>query len=233
MYRVICFLDNLTDGLLELVLILILLMGFYFSYDTAYVFYHSSAERVAAYRPGSEEEGERSLSEGYVAWLCLNDTGIDYPVMQGEDNTTYLNRDPWGDYSLSGSIFLDSRNAADFSDSYSLIYGHHMDSGLMFGALDQYYEKSFFERHREGTLTVGDLEYALNVFAVLETDADVKEIFDPGSSRAVREIAEETAVYYEEPVNEHIVALSTCLDGETTLRTVVLCTMSDPEVKEQ
>lgn len=47
-----------------------------------------------------------------VAWLTIDDTKIDYPVMQGKDNTEYLNKDPYGDYALAGSIFLDGCAAA-------------------------------------------------------------------------------------------------------------------------
>lgn len=126
-YRVIRFVDDLIDRVLALILILVLLIGVYFIYDTAYVFYHASAARVAYYRPGSEEAAEaaetKPLTEDYVAWLTLDDTNIDYPVMQGENNSKYLNMDPYGEYSLAGSIFLDSRNAGDFSDSYSLLTG--------------------------------------------------------------------------------------------------------------
>ncbi|MBR1845920.1 MAG: class B sortase, partial [Oscillospiraceae bacterium] len=63
--------------------------------------------------------------------------------MQGETNGKYLNTDPYGEYSLSGSIFLDSRNAGDFSDSYSLVYGHHMADGMMFGALDAFFDEGY------------------------------------------------------------------------------------------
>jgi SrtB family sortase len=62
-----------------------------------------------------------------VGFLTVEGTNIDYPVMQGIDNSHYLNTDPFGAYSLSGSIFLDSRSSPDFSDEYSVIYGHHMD----------------------------------------------------------------------------------------------------------
>lgn len=55
--------------------------------------------------------------------------------MQGEDNMEYLNKDPYGDYSLSGSIYMDSRNTSDMSDDYLLLYGHHMENDYMFGSI--------------------------------------------------------------------------------------------------
>ena len=78
-----------------------------------------------------------------VGWIVVDDTNIDYPVMQGYDNSQYLNLDPYGEYSLSGSIFLDSRNSSDFTDPYSIIYGHHMEYGKMFGAIDDYLDDQY------------------------------------------------------------------------------------------
>ena len=230
-YRVIRFVDDLIDRVLALILILVLLIGVYFIYDTAYVFYHASAARVAYYRPGSEEAAEaaetKPLTEDYVAWLTLDDTNIDYPVMQGENNSKYLNMDPYGEYSLAGSIFLDSRNAGDFSDSYSLLYGHHMSGGYMFGALDRFYDKNYFETHRSGSLRVGGVDYPLTVFAVLQTDASEDAVFNPQGSEKVLQTAKEASMYYREPEDGRVIALSTCKDPGSTTRTVVLCTLSE------
>ena len=230
MYRVIRFFDDVLDRVLALILILVLLIGVYFIYDTAYVFYHASAARVAYYRPGSEEAAAveaKPLTEDYVAWLTLDETSIDYPVMQADNNSKYLNMDPYGDYSLAGSIFLDSRNAGDFSDSYSLVYGHHMSGGYMFGALDRFYDESYFDAHRTGHLRVGETEYRLTVFAVLLTDANEDTLFNPQGSERVLKIAKEASMYDREPENAHVLALSTCKDPGSTTRTVVLCTLSE------
>ena len=66
------------------------------------------------------------LNKDVVGWITIFDTHISYPVVQGKDNQEYLNKDVFGKFSFSGSIFLDYRNACDFTDSYSIIYGHHM-----------------------------------------------------------------------------------------------------------
>ena len=231
MYKTIRFLDDTVDRILALAFIFVLLIGVYFIYDTAYVFYHASAGRVSYYRPGAEavEEETRPFTKDYVAWITVYDTNIDYPIMQAENNSKYLNMDPFGDYSLAGSIFLDSRNAGDFTDSYSLVYGHHMSSGIMFGALDEYYKTAYFEKHRDGVLLVGDKQYRAKVFAVLQTDAGVDAIFDPSGSETVLEIAKNESLIYRTPVNEHILALSTCKEPGSTARTVVLFTLTEEE----
>ena len=50
----------------------------------------------------------RAVNSDVCAWLTLDGTGIDYPVLQGRDNMTYLNRDVYGNFALAGSIFLDA-----------------------------------------------------------------------------------------------------------------------------
>ena len=86
-----------------------------------------------------------------AGWLTVDGTNIDYPVMQGKDNNSYLNTDPFGNYSLTGSIFLDSRSSPDFSDEYSVVYGHHMDYGKMFGALDDFLNEKYLKQHSSGS----------------------------------------------------------------------------------
>ena len=90
------------------------------------------------------------------AWLTVDGTKIDYPVVQGETNLEYINQDIYGEFALSGSIFLDSRNDRKFIDSYSLLYGHHMDNGAMFGDVMNYKEKEYFESHKTGTLYLNE-----------------------------------------------------------------------------
>lgn len=70
---------------------------------------------------------------GRRGWLTLDGTRIDFPVVQGADNMVYVNTDVYGDFSLSGAIFLDSRCPADFTAPYSIVYGHHIEDGGMFG----------------------------------------------------------------------------------------------------
>lgn len=71
-----------------------------------------------------------------IAYIVVPDAGIEYPVLQGETNDTYLRHDVHGNYTIYGSIFLDSICSPDFTDRTSLIYGHHMLDKTMFGGLE-------------------------------------------------------------------------------------------------
>ena len=231
MYRAIKWVDRLTDYALLLFFLLLFLIGGYTMYDTLLIYNAASGEDLRSFRPMAvEEEGfvwdMSALSEDVVAWLTVEDTNIDYPVMQGIDNNEYLNKDPFGEYSLAGSIFLDSRNAADFSDPYSLIYGHHMEYGRMFGALDLFLDKKYFDEHRTATLTVEDEVYDIEFFACLEADANVQEIFAPTETNGTLEYVRKHASIWREPKGEKLLALSTCKFPQTTARIIVFGTFA-------
>lgn len=83
-----------------------------------------------------------------VAWLSIEGTVIDYPVMYrpGQKNY-YLHRDFNGKHASAGALFIAENCDPDDGDNV-IIYGHHMNSGKMFAALNKYKKQSFYEEHR-------------------------------------------------------------------------------------
>lgn len=225
-------LEYVTDRIIFCVYILFFLMGLYGVYDNYLIYQNAGNDSILKYKPGYEagQETEKKIQGNMAAWLTLDDTNIDYPVMQGKNNTEYLNKDPFGEYSLSGSIFLDSRNHSSFTDAYSLIYGHHMEGGFMFGALDEYMDRKYFYSHDSGTLMVKDMEYEIKIFAVLECDAEQEEVFTPVNSEHVLKYAQKNSLYFDKskhPENaKRIIGLSTCKAPNTSQRIVVLGMLS-------
>ncbi len=80
--------------------------------------------------------GLKALNPDIVAWIRCEELGIDYPVVQGADNDYYLHRTFTGEDHIAGCIFMDCRNSADFSDQRTILYGHNMKDGSMFGRLN-------------------------------------------------------------------------------------------------
>ena len=178
--------NRIYDRVMLALFVFALLIVIYALYDTLYIYDHATDKSLLGFKPNSENvmaaEQESSITDDMVAWITLDDTSVDYPVMQGRTNSDYLNTDPFGNYSLSGSIFLDSRNKGDFTDPYSVIYGHHMEYKMMFGALDDYLDESFLKSHTHGTLLVGkegNTSYDLEIFYAMEADAKDDYIFEP------------------------------------------------------
>ena len=230
MSAIIKFIDRLTDIILLLFFLILILIGFYTMYDTVLIYNAADGEDLRTFKPivtdGEVGWDMSALSEDVVAWLTVDDTGIDYPIMQGKNNSEYLNKDPYGNYSVSGSIFLDYRNAPDFSDDYSLIYGHHMEYGHMFGVLDDFKNKEFFDAHRTGTLIVKNTVYKIQFFASFEADGLTREIFIPDSAKDALQYAANHAMIWYEPEEGKLIALSTCKFPETTERTILFGVIS-------
>lgn len=82
-----------------------------------------------------------------IGWLKIDDTIIDYPVLQSSSSEYYLDHNFNQEYDKNGSIFLDPQcNILDRSDNL-IVYGHHMQSGKMFGSLEKYKDEDFYKKH--------------------------------------------------------------------------------------
>ena len=221
-------LNELYGWLVILVFGFVLLVGIWQIYDNYYVFHHTLDHSVQKYKPdptNAAVAAESPITGEMVAWLTMDGTHIDYPVMQGTDNVHFLNTDPFGQYSLTGSVFLDSRSSPDFSDSYSVVYGHHMDYGRMFGALDDYLDESYLKQHTAGTLMLGrnaDRVCALEVFASMRVSAKESIVFDMEQDNIRQYIRDHAAVLTVEK-EDRILGLSTCTDTNSVTRVVVFC----------
>lgn len=178
------------------------------------------------------------LNPDVCAWLMLDGTEVDYPILQGEDNYEYLNKDVYGEFALSGSLYLDTNSSRDFTDKFSLIYGHHMADHLMFGDLDLYKDEDFFNENETGVLILPDRIYDLKIIACLIVPANDKYIFDPRRWQAqntddlllhcgenAMHIRSELVNQLKGSENPHLLALSTCSYEFTDARTIILAVM--------
>lgn len=230
-------LDAALTALTAVVLVLVLLYSGYALWDTWRIYEGAGIdESLLQYKPSPLGAGGNDFAEllainpDVCAWLTVDGTHIDYPVVRGDDNVTYVNTDVYGEFSLSGSIFLDARNERDFSDPYSLIYGHHMDGDVMFGELAHFSEASYFEEYPSGTLLLPDGTYRIEFFACLHADAYDGQVFGPGKLTekevtALLERARSEALQYRDvgvSGTDRVLALSTCSDASTNARTILL-----------
>lgn len=160
------------------------------------------------------------------------------PVEGGEDNFTYVNTDVYGDFSLAGSIFLDVNCDKNFTDPYSLLYGHHMEESKMFGDLDLYKDAEFFAENTTGELILPDRTYDLQTFACLLVPASENAIFDPqrwdSDLQGLYTFAQENALNLNTETlaamkaagdDAQVLALSTCSTEFTDARTILLAWM--------
>lgn len=207
------------------------------------------SDDLARYRPLKDEptmKELRKLNPDVIGWITMEDTGIDYPIVQGKNDLEYLNRTVTGEFSLAGSLFLSSDNKRDLSDPYNIIYGHHIEGGGMLSDVIKYKRKRYFDKHRYGILWhAADHVRAdrIKVFAAVRTVGSDLSIYRdlrmftsadiPGLLSAI----EQKAVRWDPSViggNERIIALSTCENGRSFERMILYGTlqpMSDEEIK--
>lgn len=171
----------------------------------------------------------RAINKDVKAWLTIDDTHIDYPVLQGQDDMEYVNKDVYGEFSLSGAIFVSAYNKPDFSDPYNLVYGHHMDNGGMFGDVMEFIAEDYFDKHRTGKLFLPDRTYDIELYAIVECDAYQSFIYDITKNNsdmgAFQDYVKEAATHYRDigvTAEDRIISLSTCVDAATNGRAVVL-----------
>ncbi|MDO5378989.1 MAG: class B sortase [Clostridia bacterium] len=136
---------------------------------------------IAAPLREADEERKANLSEldfealradcpDAVGWIRIEGTVIDYPIVQGEDNIFYLKHLPDGTPNAAGSILMDRVNAPDFSDDVTILHGHHMRSGAMFGDLDEYKREAYYLAHPTMRLFTPDGDYDVAIFAAYSVD---------------------------------------------------------------
>ena len=122
-FKVIKAGNKILEILAALFIILMLLYGAYSLWDTCQINRRAFISgELMKYKPAGKMDESPSLQElqkinpDVCAWLTVDGTKIDYPVVQGETNLEYINQDIYGEFALSGSIFLDSRNDRKFID---------------------------------------------------------------------------------------------------------------------
>ncbi|MDO5146343.1 MAG: class B sortase [Eubacteriales bacterium] len=87
----------------------------------------------------------QAINPDVVAWIYIPKTQVNYPVAQGEDNEYYLNYSFEKKRNFCGAIYLDAKCQPDFSSDNSIVFGHNMKNGSMFGELKTLYDKAYNE----------------------------------------------------------------------------------------
>lgn len=220
--------------------ILILLMlsyGMYSLWDTYKIYANSFAdEELLKFRPTDDGEDNptlkdlKKLNPDVKAWIQVPKTNIDYPVVQGQDDMEYINKNVYGEFELSGAIFLSCLNKDDFSDPYNLVYGHNMKNGGMFADVADFTNKEYFETHQKGKLYLTDATRKIRFFACMKVTAADAKIYHPDGYRKenlkdLLDYIQANAVQYRD-VNvadeNSLIALSTCSEAETNGRVVLI-----------
>lgn len=189
--------------------------------------YYASSDGETDYS-SEQDRNEKKLRSGFdqllsqnqdvVGWITIDNTKVDYPIVQAEDNDTYLNQNFYHEQTRAGSIFMDYRNdIEDTNNKNMIIYGHRMKDGTMFQQLTKFLDQSFVDEHTTFTLDTLYGEYDAEVFAVYQTmtDFDYIQTEFPGDAsftQFIEEVKQTSEIKTDVEVKEsdNIVTLSTC-----------------------
>jgi sortase B len=237
----------LIDGAVLAAVVLIVCFTAFTVMDNDRVMQQADESAFETYKPageGASFEELQAMNPDVLGWLTLYGTGIDYPVVQGDDNEKYINTNAAGEFALSGALFLDYRNASDFSDASTIVFGHHMEDSLMFGDLDLYGDAAYAEKHATGNLFYGGVNHGVEVLGYLSTDAYDQVVYsttvgeEPAVDEFVGYLRSKAKVWRQDPrEGDRLLILSTCGKGTNDRHIVVarICddTFEDPYPDEQ
>ena len=158
-------------------------------------------------------------------WIYLEALGITYPVVQGETNDDYIYTSVKGSANSGGSIFMDFRNEDDFMDPHTLIYGHNMKDGSMFGKLKKLYDQDFVDEwdaplcfwiitpegtHRFDIFSIHTVSATGDTYTLFTSQGDVVADY-------INTMARQTGVELPQRVynsEDKVITLSTCTSGD-------------------
>lgn len=174
-----------------------------------------------------------SVNSDIRAWLYLKDSNIDYPVVLSHDNNEYLHTlfdKSWGN---AGSLFIDATTDDPFDQFSTIVYGHHMKDGSMFGNLKKFKDIEYEKEHSRFELVTPEQKYHLDVVAFLNCPSDsniyrANNNSDKQKEEYLRTI-DKYALYKTDidiDINDTIVVLSTCAYEYDGARYVVVGKLS-------
>ena len=229
--------SSFIDGVVTIIIIIILLYGLWGIYgELVPIFQATVPNGVYHYKPDDNETGEinrfEELIEKYpdiCSWLEIFDTRIDYPVVHSTDNEKYLYTTIEGAFSKAGTIFMDYRNNSMYTDTYSLLYGHHVIDGIMFSDVLKFLEEDYFNEHEWGKLWLPENTFNIHLFAVLQADGYDPDYFNPTlygeeDTKELYNMIMDKAVHsrdFEFGPDDRIIGLSTCTDTITNGRVIL------------
>lgn len=167
-------------------------------------------------------ESLKKVNEDIIGWIRVNALDISYPIAQSTNNDYYLHRTFERVDNFAGCIFMEYQNHSDFSDKNTIIYGHNMKNGSMFGQLKKYGKEDFYKEHPCFYLYTKDGVWQYDIFSVRVVDElsdsytmtfASTDAYRSYLDQAVRKSMYDTTATAD--VTDSIITLSTCTSKDT------------------
>ena len=180
------------------------------------------------YVNSANEEQLKSINSDYKMWIQIENTNINYPVVQGSDNDYYLKHNFRKESNISGTVFVESANDID-NDKNIILYGHNMRNGTMFNNITNYKEESFFNEDNKINIIMNNTLYEYEVFSVYVKNvsevnlaigfASEDEFINYAYNQADESIYKKDVDFSAE---DNLITLVTCSYEFTDARTIVV-----------
>ena len=171
-------------------------------------------------------------NEDIVGWLYLEDSPINYPVVQSYDNDYYLRRLVNGEYNIAGSLFMDYRNDSNLEDNNTIIYGHNMKNNTMFGSLQEYKNQNYYDNHKVMYYFTPEKNYIIELFTgyTISVESDIYDLSIIDSSKLEELISKSDFESNAKVTKEDkIITLSTCAYEYDGARYIVMGVLKEIE----
>ena len=177
------------------------------------------------------------INPDVVGWIYIEAIpSINYPITQGEDNDYYLHKTYEKQDNFAGSIFMDCDNKKDFSDCNTIVYGHNMRNGTMFGSLKKFQDPSTIINSDAIWILTPQGDYKYQIFSAYNAviNSETYTLFKgPGEqflnyANSMKSRTELSTEDYSFETKDKILTLSTCT-GNSNTRYVIQAVRVDPE----
>lgn len=184
-------------------------------------------------------EALKEENKDIYAWIQMPDTQVDYPILQSEEDNKYLNINIDGSKGYPGCIYTNVCNSKEFDDYITMVYGHNMKSGAMFGTLDYFYEKEFFDSFDTYTVETPEACFTYSVYAAVNYDDKlIPAYYDVKSSLGRDEFVKSleacrgnSKTHFNDEVEisgeDKLLVLSVCISGQDDRRYLIVSKLED------
>lgn len=173
----------------------------------------------------------KQINDEVIGWLNIEGTDISYPILQHDNNEYYLHHNLQKEDSRAGAIFIDCLNGQDFNDFNTIIYGHNMKNGSMFGQLKKYRNSTYYQEHPYIDIyQVDGVQKRYQIFSAGQIDVETTKTYliNTVNPKEKQEFIEEAKNRTPYPIDvdvsedDKIITLSTCVpSGNEKYRYVV------------
>ncbi|WP_102048784.1 class B sortase [Pygmaiobacter massiliensis] len=170
----------------------------------------------------------RAENKDVVGWIEMPALPVlNYPVVRGADDSFYLNHSYTGAYRPAGAIFMEAQNSETFGDLHTIVYGHNVKDGSMFGGLTKFKDKTFYEENGGSfMLYTPNGSWKYEIFSIEAVEVEDPAVYSigfrkgPEYEKFLTEMKErslyDTGVSVDE--DDYVITLSTCVSGTSQTR---------------